>query len=299
MKPTLVILAAGMGSRYGGLKQIDAFGPNGETIIEYSVFDAIRAGFGKIVFVIRESIEQDFKAHFGTKFEGKIEIEYVFQEIDNIPAGLSVPEDRTKPWGTGHAVLVTKDAVHTPFAVINADDFYGRDAFEIVSKELSSTSNDKMEYYLLGYQVQKTLSEFGSVSRGVCGVNEKGNLTDIIERTKIYKKGSTIVFEENDQLTELEPEQPVSMNFMAFTPSVFKYYEAFFNEFIKENVDNPKAEFYMPTVLNRMINDGTAVVKVLGTSAQWFGVTYKEDKEDAVAKLEKLIADGEYPAKLW
>ena len=299
MKPTLVILAAGMGSRYGGLKQIDGFGPNGETIIEYSVFDAIRAGFGKIVFVIRENIEQEFKNHFGLKFEGKIEVEYVFQELDNLPEGITLPSNREKPWGTGHAVLVTKDAVLTPFAVINADDFYGRDAFKTVAEALAKTDNDKMEYYLLGYQVQKTLSEFGSVSRGVCAVNSEGNLTDIVERTKIYKKDSRIVFEVDGAETELDAEQPVSMNFMAFTPSVYKYYEQYFNDFINENINNPKAEFYMPTVLNRLINEGIATVKVLRTNAQWFGVTYKEDKEAAVNKLNNLIKQGEYPEKLW
>ncbi|MFC0876252.1 NDP-sugar synthase [Saccharicrinis sp. FJH2] len=299
MKPTLVILAAGMGSRYGGLKQIDGFGPNGEAIIEYSVFDAIRAGFGKVVFVVRESIEEAFKAHFGSKFEGKIDVEYVYQELDNIPAGLSVPAERTKPWGTGHAVLVAKDAVKTPFAVINADDFYGRDAFETVATELSATTNEAKTYYLLGYEVQKTLSDFGSVSRGVCSVDNNGNLADIVERTKIYKDGGKIVYDENGSIHELAPEQPVSMNFMAFTPSAFTYYEAYFNEFIKTNVDNPKAEFYMPTVLNTLISKGEAEVKVLSTTAQWFGVTYKEDKEDAVAKLNQLIADGEYPSKLW
>ena len=299
MKPTLVILAAGMGSRYGGLKQIDGFGPNGEAIIEYSVFDAIRAGFGKVVFVVRESIEEAFKAHFGSKFEGKIDVEYVYQELDNIPKGLSVPTERTKPWGTAHAVLVTKDAVKTPFAVINADDFYGRDAYERVAKELSATTNDAKTYYLLAYEVQKTLSDFGSVSRGVCGVDEKGNLTDIVEQTKIYKDGDKIVYDENGAIHELAPEQPVSMNFMAFTPSAFAYYESYFNDFIKANVDNPKAEFYMPTVLNNLVSDGIAEVKVLSTSAQWFGVTYKEDKEDAVAKLNNLIAKGEYPSKLW
>ncbi|MFB6342233.1 NDP-sugar synthase [Saccharicrinis sp. FJH62] len=299
MKPTLVILAAGMGSRYGGLKQIDGFGPNEEAIIEYSVFDAIRAGFGKVVFVVRESIEEAFKAHFGSKFEGKIDVEYVYQELDIIPAGLSVPAERTKPWGTGHAVLVAKDAVKTPFAVINADDFYGRDAFETVARELSATTNEAKTYFLLGYEVQKTLSDFGSVSRGVCSVDNKGNLADIVERTKIYKDSGKIVYDENGSIHELAPEQPVSMNFMAFTPSAFTYYEAYFNEFIKANVDNPKAEFYMPTVLNTLISKGEAEVKVLSTTAQWFGVTYKEDKEDAVAKLNQLIADGEYPSKLW
>ncbi|MFB6318941.1 NDP-sugar synthase [Saccharicrinis sp. FJH54] len=299
MKPTLVILAAGMGSRYGGLKQIDGFGPNGEAIIEYSVFDAIRAGFGKVVFVVRENIEAAFKAHFGSKFEGKIEVEYVYQELDNLPEGLSVPPERTKPWGTGHAVLVTKDAVKTPFAVINADDFYGRDAFETVAKELNATSNETKTYYLLGYEVQKTLSEFGSVSRGICGVDQDGNLTDIVERTKIFRNNDKIVYDDNGTLHELNPQQPVSMNFMAFTPSVFTYYEAYFNAFITENVDNPKAEFYMPSVLNTLINKGEAEVKVLSTTAQWFGVTYKEDKEDAVARLNRLIADGEYPSKLW
>lgn len=299
MKPTLVILAAGMGSRYGGLKQIDAFGPSGETIIEYSVFDAIRAGFGKIVFVIRKSIEEEFRAHFGQKFSHLINVQYVFQELDNLPAGISVPEGREKPWGTGHAVLVTKDAVKEPFAVINADDFYGAESFQSISEVLSSTDINKVQCYLLGYQVKNTLSEFGSVSRGVCNTNDQDELVDIIERTNIYQTNQGIVFEEDGKTTSLDKDQLVSMNFMAFSPAVYAYYELYFNEFIKANIGNLKSEFYMPYVLNRLIEEGLSTVKVMGTTAQWFGVTYKEDKEAAVNKLNVLIKSGKYPANLW
>lgn len=299
MKPTLVILAAGMGSRYGGLKQIDAFGPSGETIIEYSVFDAIRAGFGKIVFVIRKSIEEEFRAHFGQKFSHLIDVQYVFQELDNLPAGISVPEGREKPWGTGHAVLVTKDAVKEPFAVINADDFYGAESFQSISEVLSSTDINKVQCYLLGYQVKNTLSEFGSVSRGVCNTNDQDELVDIIERTNIYQTNQGIVFEEDGKTTSLDKDQLVSMNFMAFSPAVYAYYELYFNEFIKANIGNLKSEFYMPYVLNRLIEEGLSTVKVMGTTAQWFGVTYKEDKEAAVNKLNVLIKSGKYPANLW
>ncbi len=299
MKPTLVILAAGMGSRYGGLKQIDGFGPNKETIIEYSVFDAIRAGFGKIVFVIRKSIEKEFKAHFGNKFSHLIEVVYVFQELDNLPDGISVPEGREKPWGTGHAVLVAKNAVKEPFAVINADDFYGAESFQAIAEVLKETDLEQPQCYLLGYQVKNTLSEFGSVSRGVCNTNSNNELIDIVERTKIYKTKQGIVFEEDEVLTQLDENQLVSMNFMAFSPAVFNYYESYFNDFINENYKQLKAEFYMPTVLNRMINEGVSTVKVFGTTAQWFGVTYKEDKVAAVNKLNALIEAGKYPADLW
>lgn len=299
MKPTLVVLAAGMGSRYGGLKQIDAFGPNGEAIIEYSIYDAIRAGFGKVVFIIRQEIEEAFKAHFGSKFEGKIEVAYAYQELRDLPEGFSLPEGREKPWGTAHALLMAERVVNEPFAIINADDFYGADAYQVMSDFLSVLSNDSTSYSLLGYYVKNTLSENGSVSRGVCELDAEGCLTNITERTKIFPKGDAIVFEEENVLTPLGENTPVSMNFMGFTPSVFPLLKAQFVEFLKKDIDTPKSEFYIPGALARFVAEGTASVKVLETSAKWFGVTYKEDKEAAQQELSTLINDGAYPNQLW
>lgn len=299
MKPTLVVLAAGMGSRYGGLKQIDAFGPNGEAIIEYSIFDAIRAGFGKVVFIIRKDIEDAFKAHFGNKFEGKIAIDYAYQELNDLPEGFSLPEGREKPWGTAHALLMAEDVVKEPFAIINADDFYGADAYQVMADFLSPLSNESTKYSLLGYYVKNTLSENGSVSRGVCELDENACLTNITERTKIFPKDGEIVFEESDGLTSLHENTPVSMNFMGFTPSVFKLLKEQFVEFLQREIDTPKSEFYIPKALARFVQDGTASVNVLETSAKWFGVTYKEDKEAAQQELSQLISEGAYPTILW
>lgn len=299
MKPTLVVLAAGMGSRYGGLKQIDAFGPNGEAIIEYSIFDAIRAGFGKIVFIIRRDIEEAFKAHFGNKFAGKIDVDYAYQALDDLPEGFTLPEGREKPWGTAHAMLMAKDVVNEPFAIINADDFYGADAYQVMADYLKSIDNKSNSYALLGYYVKNTLSENGSVSRGVCELDSKGYLTNITERTKIFRKGESIVFEEADGLTPLDENAPVSMNFMGFAPSVFPLLKAQFIDFLKENINVPKSEFYIPMALARFVNEGAATVNVLETSAQWFGVTYKEDKEAAQQELSELISRGCYPEHLW
>ncbi len=299
MKPTLVVLAAGMGSRYGGLKQIDAFGPNGEAIIEYSIYDAIRAGFGKVVFIIRKNIEDAFRSHFGNKFEGKIKVEYAFQELDDLPEGFSLPEGREKPWGTAHALLMAESVVNEPFAIINADDFYGADAYKVMADYLNTIDNASDKYALLGYYVKNTLSENGSVSRGVCELDEQGCLTNITERTKIFRKEEAIVFEEDGELTSLEENAPVSMNFMGFAPSVFPLLKAQFVEFLEEKINVPKSEFYIPIALARFVNDGTASVNVLETSAKWFGVTYKEDKEAAQKELEALIDEGCYPAQLW
>lgn len=299
MKPTLVVLAAGMGSRYGGLKQIDAFGPNGEAILDYSVFDAIRAGFGKVVFVIRESIKDDFIKHIGSKFEDKIEVAYAMQEIDNIPEGLSVPKERTKPWGTAHAVMVSEPYVNTPFAVINADDFYGKEAYVQMAEFLTSNDAEGTTYSILGYHVHNTLSKHGTVSRGVCKTNENGDLVNITERTKIIEQDAKIVYLDSGEPVELARTTPVSMNFIGFMPSAYKYYREEFDSFIRKNINEPKAEFYLPYVIDVLINTNRAVVKVLDTPEKWFGVTYQEDKTEAQENLTLLIKAGVYPEKLW
>lgn len=299
MKPTLVVLAAGMGSRYGGLKQIDEFGPNGEAIIDYSVFDAIRAGFGKVVFVIRKSIENDFKEHIGNKFIGKINVEYAFQEIDNIPNGLQVPEDRTKPWGTAHAVMVAEPCVSEPFAVINADDFYGKEAYQTMADFLKKLDNDAPTYSILGYHVENTLSKHGTVSRAECMVDNIGNLSHIQERTKIIEQEGQIVYLDEGSPVELSRKTPVSMNFMGFTPTAFQFYREEFDTFIRKNIDNPTAEFYLPFVLDVLIKSKKATIKVIDTAEKWFGVTYKEDKEEAFQNLQNLISAGVYPSTLW
>lgn len=298
MKPTLVVLAAGMGSRYGGLKQIDEFGPSGEAIIEYSIFDAIRAGFGKVVFIIRKTIEKDFKAFIGNKFEGKIDIAYAYQELDHLPEGFTAPEGREKPWGTAHAMMVAKDVVNEPFAIINADDFYGADAYKVMGNFLSQLSNDSNSYALLGYYVKNTLSENGSVSRGVCQLNENNFLESITERTKIYPQDNNIVFEEDGKLTTLSPETPVSMNFMGFTPAVFPLLEEKFIAFLEKDINTPKSEFFIPLALSLFVEEKLATVTVLETAAKWFGVTYKEDKQAAQDQLNQLIEAGKYPTNL-
>lgn len=298
MQPTLLILAAGMASRYGSLKQIQQFGPGGETIIDYSIYDAIRAGFGKIVFIIRENFAEDFKAIFEPKLKGRIEIDYVFQDINAFVNGHAVPADRTKPWGTAHAVMCAKDAINEPFAVINADDFYGRDAFEKMAAFLKNECNDKT-YSLVGYELGKTVSEHGSVSRGVCEVNDKGNLAGITERTKIFTENGQIVAEEGDEKLELGPKTPVSMNFFGFSPSVFGISEKLFDQFLAQNASNPKAEFFIPLVADKFISNGMGEIKVLPTSSQWFGVTYKEDAPGVQASLSALVNKGEYPDNLW
>lgn len=298
MQPTLLILAAGMASRYGSLKQIQQFGPSGETIIDYSIYDAIRAGFGKIVFIIRENFAAEFKEIFEPKLKGKVETAYVFQNMDAFVGGHAVPADRTKPWGTAHAVLCAKDAINEPFAVINADDFYGRDAFEKMAAFLKNECKaDK--YSVVGYELGKTISEHGSVSRGVCGVNESGNLSTITERTKIYLDGGRIVYEDGDQKTELGAKTPVSMNFWGFAPSVFPISEKMFDQFLTDNITNPKSEFFIPIVVDQFIAGGMGEVKVIPTSSQWFGVTYKEDAPGVQASLSALVNSGEYPDNLW
>ena len=301
MKPTLFVLAAGMGSRYGGLKQLDGLGPNGETIMDYSIFDAIRGGFGKIVFVIRRDFEQDFRDKVLSKYEGHIPTELVFQAIDDLPEGFTCPADRAKPWGTNHAVLMGKDVIKEPFAVINADDFYSRDAFAVMGKwlnELPEGSTGK--YSMVGFRICNTLSENGTVARGVCGKNEAGMLTDVVERTEIMRVDGTICYkDENGEWQPVGEETPVSMNFWGFTPDYFQYSEAQFVDFLKENIDKPKSEFFIPLVVDTLINNGKATCEVLDTTAKWFGVTYAADRPGTVEKIQALVDAGEYPAKLF
>jgi len=299
MKPTLFILAAGMGSRYGGLKQIDGLGPNGETIMDYSVYDALRGGFGKIVFVIRKDFEEDFRKVVLAKYEHKIPCEVCFQSLDKVPAGCTYNLERTKPWGTNHAVLMAKDIIHEPFAVINADDFYGQDAFKVMADFLKSIEGTQGQYSMVGYRVQNTLSEHGTVSRGVCATDDKGYLTDVVECTKIEEKGGVITNSEEGAEREIALNTPVSMNFWGFTPEYFEYAEKAFVEFLKVNGQELKKEFYIPTVVNELIKAGKASCKVLDTTAKWFGVTYAEDKPQFILKINELINKGVYPDKLF
>ncbi len=300
MQPTLFVLAAGMGSRYGGLKQLDGLGPNGETIMDYSIFDAIRAGFGKVVFVIRKDFESDFRDKILSKYQNHIKTDVVFQAIDALPKPFICPKDRTKPWGTNHAVLMGKDAIHEPFAVINADDFYGKEGFAALGKELSSMAGKENKYCMVGYRVGNTLSESGTVARGVCVTDKDGFLTDVVERTQVMRIDSKVSYkDEQDKWVAIEDNTPVSMNMWGFTPDYFKYSEDFFINFLKEKGSELKSEFYIPMVVNSLIKSNIASVKVLDTTSSWFGVTYASDREGVVAKLKALVDAGEYPQKLW
>lgn len=300
MKPTLFVLAAGMGSRYGGLKQVDGLGPNGETIMDYSIFDAIRGGFGKLVFVIRKSFEQDFREKIVAKYENHIPVEVVFQDLNDLPAGFTCPEGRQKPWGTNHAVLMGKDVIKEPFAVINADDFYGRDSFAVLGKWLSEMDGKQNQYCMVGYRVGNTLSESGSVARGVCETNAEGYLTGVVERTAIERIDGEIQFkDENGEKVVLEENTPVSMNMWGFTPDYFKYSEDYFAEFLKANISNLKCEYFIPLMVNELITKGKATVKVLDTTSKWFGVTYAADRQGVVDKIQALVNAGEYPEKLF
>lgn len=301
MKPTLFVLAAGMGSRYGGLKQLDGLGPHGETIMDYSIYDAIHSGFGKIVFVIRKDFEQDFREKILSKYEGHIPVEVVFQSINDLPEGYACPADRTKPWGTNHAVLMGKDAIKEPFAVINADDFYGRNAFEVMAKELSRERDRKGDYCMVGFRVGNTMTENGSVARGVCTTSPEGLLTDVVERTAIsYDPEHRIVFtDENGEVQTLEPTTPVSMNLWGFTPDYFDYSEREFKKFLDRDINTPKAEFFIPLCIDTLIKNGEATVKVLDTDSKWFGVTYSADRPGVVEKFAQLHADGTYPERLF
>ncbi len=298
MKPTLVIMAAGMASRYGSLKQIQRFGPSGETIMDYSIYDACRAGFGKVVFIIRKEFEEDFKAIFEPKLKGKIAIDYVFQDMQLFAEGYDIPADRTKPWGTAHAVLCASAAVHEPFIVINADDFYGRDAFEKAYQFLTTQANDHV-FGLIGYELIKTLSDNGSVSRGVCKVDASGNLVEIAERTKIYRDGGKIVYEEDGNKTEVPSDSKVSMNFWCFTPYVFSICKEMFNTFLQKNINQPKAEIYVVDVGAEFIKMPDNALKVIPTHSEWFGVTYKEDAPGVESNINALVGKGEYPQSLW
>ena len=302
MKPTLFVLAAGMGSRYGGLKQLDGLGPNGETIMDYSIYDAIRSGFGKVVFVIRKDFENDFREKILSKYENHIPVELVFQSINDVPEGVKVPAERVKPWGTNHAVLMGKGVIKEPFATINADDFYGRESFEVLAKELSSLAEgSKNQYCMVGYRVGNTLSESGTVSRGICETNEEGLLTSVVERTQIGWNADHKVYyvDENGADQVISENTPVSMKMWGFTPEYFDYSEEYFINFAKANEGNLKAEFYIPLLVNDLVNSGTAKLKVLDTPAKWFGVTYAADRQGVVDKIAALVAAGEYPEKLF
>ncbi len=299
MKPTLLILAAGMGSRFGGLKQVEPVGPNGEAIIDYSIYDAIRAGFGKVVFVIRESFADAFKEKFDPILKGKIETVYVFQELDNLPEGFFLPEGREKPWGTAHAILVAKDVIKEPFCALNADDFYGNNAYKVMAEFLTRSGNST-EYSMVGYKLSNTLSDYGSVSRGICDVDEKDLLRKIVETTKILKKeGKIISIEPSGSEKELTGNESASMNIWGFKPTVFPILKKKFTDFLKDHIKEPKSEIYIPSVVFDMIQEKKATVKVLKADSPWFGVTYKEDKPRVVAKINKLIEQGEYPVKLY
>ncbi len=298
-KPTLVILAAGIGSRYGGLKQLDTFSEQGDTILDFSIYDAIQAGFGKVVFIIRKSIEADFKAFFNPKLEGKIKVEYVFQEIDTIPEKYR-DNNRKKPWGTGHALLMAKDVISENFAVINADDFYGRAAFVGIAEALKNTDKNSSNFNMMGYVLKNTISEYGFVSRGECNVNKNGFLTGITERTHIEKIEGKLKFKEADGvLKPISEDTIVSMNFFGFTPKYFELSESLFEDFLKDNYKEPKAEFFIPLVVNHLIVSGTASMQVLKSDARWFGVTYIEDKDYVTSEIQKLKDTGVYPKNLW
>jgi NDP-sugar pyrophosphorylase family protein len=298
-KPTLLILAAGMASRYGGnLKQIQKFGPGGETIMDYSLFDAARAGFQKVVFIIRKEFAEEFKGIFEPKLRGKIDVEYVFQDLNDIPEGFSVPEGRTKPWGTAHAMLSAQHVIKEPFIVINADDFYGSDAFEKAAEFLDNRVAPN-KYAIIGYELIKTLSDHGTVSRGVCTVDRHNHLTGITERTKIYPEGGKIVYEENGEKHEAPLDSKVSMNFWCFHPSVFEVTKQQFSTFLRAHGNEPKSEFFIPLVADQFIRSGQGDVDLVPTSSQWFGVTYQEDAPVVKASIDALVASGQYPAKLW
>ena len=299
MKPTLLVLAAGMGSRYGALKQMDGVGPNNEAILDYSIYDAKRAGFGKVVFVIRRDFAEAFEKVNNTERFG-IPVEYVYQSIDALPEGYSVPEGREKPWGTCHAVLMAADTIKEPFAVINADDFYGKEAYEVMAKYLTECEGKRSAYSMVAYKLRNTLSEFGTVSRGVCTQDENNYLKTIVERTSIAKTEDGAAFTDEEGSHPLDLDTLVSMNFFGFTPDFFEHSKEGFKQFLEGPAQtNIKAEFFIPLMVNTLINSGEAKLRVLSSDAAWFGVTYKEDKPDVVAKVQSLIDRGVYPNQLW
>lgn len=300
MKPSLVILAAGMGSRYGGTKQLDPVGPNGECLLDYAVYDAHKAGFGKVIFLIKTSMEEEFKSNVGSRYDENIEIAYAYQELDAIPTGFTVPESRTKPWGTAHAVMVTEGIVNEPFAVINADDYYGYSSYASMYKTLSTWENDSNEFAMVGFKVENTLSEHGHVARGVCSVSD-GYLETITERTKVESLDGKIVYtNENNEHTEILPGTVVSMNFWGFAPdTAYPIFMEQFTAFLEKQVNNPKAEFYIPTMVDYAIRSGRARVQVLESEEKWFGMTYKEDKDTVRDNIRKKIRVGMYPENLF
>ncbi|NNE29371.1 MAG: nucleotidyltransferase [Saprospiraceae bacterium] len=298
MKPTLVVLAAGMGSRYGSLKQIDSIGPDNETIMDYSVYDALRAGFGKVVFVIRETFEEDFKTKVTNRFKNQIEVEFVYQEVNTPIEGITNLPERAKPWGTGHAVLVTKNIVNEPFAVVNADDYYGVTSLKLVGDFLRDSA-DTRTCAMVGFQLNKTLSDNGYVSRGVCVQDDEGMLVDVIERTKIYPEDEKVFFEDGEKKVGIDPKSLVSMNLWGFHPSIFDHFHKHFIRFVEENGHNPKAEFYIPLLVNDMIQSGELTCQVLPSQEKWYGVTYKEDKEEVTKAMLQLSEEGAYPGSLW
>ena len=297
-KPTLLILAAGMGSRYGGQKQTDAFGPSGETITDYSIYDALNAGFEKIVFVIAPRMEQEFNDSYINKFPSDLDIHYVIQDVKNVPAGFTVPDERKKPWGTAHAVMMAKDVIKEPFAVINADDFYGRESYRVMHDFLINSKPG--QHGLVGFTLSKTVSEHGSVARGICGTDSNDFLTNIVERTKIFSKPGRIWFEEEDGTEEtLSPDVKVSMNLFGLMPDIFEKLDREFRIYIEKNINSAKAEFFIPYVADILIRSGEASFKVLGTPESWFGVTYQEDRPHVLSMIRKLVDDGTYPSPLW
>ena len=299
MKPTLVIMAAGMGSRYGGLKQIDPMGPSGETLIEYSVYDALRAGFGKVVFIIRKDFSDAFKEVVGSRFEDRIEVDYAYQELDDLPAGFSVPAGREKPWGTGQAILACKNVVDTPFAVQNADDYYGAAAFAVISKELQGMTADSTDSCMVGFELQNTLSPNGYVSRGICEV-ENGCLASVVERLKIERNAGGVVQDSGTgSLIDMTGEEICSMNFWGFTPKFFQALEARFAAFLETHGTEMKSEWFIPSIVDEMINAGETRVKVLSSHDSWFGVTYPDDKDTVAGELKAMHDAGTYPEALW
>ncbi len=301
MKPTLVVLAAGMGSRYGGLKQIDPVGPNGEIILDYSIYDALRGGFGKVVFIIRREMESLFREAVGARWESQVEIGYAFQELDALPKGFSVPEGRVKPWGTGHAVLCAADKVKEPFAVINADDFYGRGGYAKLGQALQAKDSGKVpRHYMVGFTLRNTLSEFGSVSRGVCKCGAAGILKEVVERTHIEPdgKGGATFTDEKGAKVALTGDEPVSMNMWGFMPSIFPELDRLFAAFLKERGTEATSEFYLPFAAASLIEENAAEFEVLSSPDSWFGVTYREDKPRVQASVKALIDSGAYPSKL-
>lgn len=289
-----------MGSRYGGLKQLDGLGPSGETIMDYSIYDAVNAGFGKLVFVIRKSFEADFREKIVKKYEKKIPVELVFQELDALPEGFTPHPDRVKPWGTNHAVMMGREVIHEPFAVINADDFYGRESFSILGNYLKMIAGTENNYCMVGYRVGNTLSESGSVARGVCETDAADNLTGVVERTQVMRVEGLVSYkDENGNWIAIDDNRPVSMNMWGFTPDYFRHSNDYFVQFLRENADNIKAEYYIPLLVNHLIVEGRVTVKVLDTPSHWFGVTYADDRPAVVARLKQLAEEGSYPSPLW